>query len=223
MTTPKRPRGVGDDESSGPVNEPLACDNLEEMELRLAGDAATAPTKILQAAIERVKAAGLVRLSLQDIADEAGVSKGLIHYHFRDRDALLARLIEWLAERVLAREAAVFENRAPQEAIDAMWCWLDAELARGELRVLLELQHDPADGAALAARRASRLRHGQAGHTAEKLFAMLGLTPRVPPELMAGVIVSFIDGLATESPLQPDREARVSFDVFWLALLSLAE
>jgi len=222
MSSSKRQPAAGIDEPAT-VNAPLACDNLEEIELQLAGDAASAPTKILQAAIERVKTAGLVRLSLQDIADEAGVSKGLIHYHFRDRDALLARLIEWLAERVLAREAAVFENRAPQEAIDAMWCWLDAELARGELRVLLELQHDPADGAALAARRAARLRHGQATETAERLFGMLGLRPRVPAELMAGVIVAFIDGLATETPLQPEREARVSFDVFWLALLSLAE
>lgn len=222
MSSSKRQPADGTDEPAV-VNAPLACDNLEEIELQLAGDAASAPTKILQAAIERVKTAGLVRLSLQDIADEAGVSKGLIHYHFRDRDALLARLIEWLAERVLAREAAVFENRAPQEAIDAMWCWLDAELARGELWVLLELQHDPADGAALAARRAARLRHGQATETAERLFRMLGLRPRVPAELMAGVIVAFIDGLATETPLQPEREARVSFDVFWLALLSLAE
>ena len=223
MSAPQRPPSDEGEEGAATVNAPLACDNLEEIERQLAGDGASAPTKILQAAIERVKTAGLVRLSLQDIADEAGVSKGLIHYHFRDRDALLARLIEWLTERVLAREAAVFEQRAPQEAIDAMWCWLDAELARGELRVLLELQHDPADGAALAARRAARLRHGQATATAERLFGMLGLRPRVPAELMAGVIVAFIDGLATEAPLQPEREARVSFDVFWLALLSLAE
>jgi hypothetical protein len=52
---------------------------------------------------------------------------------------------------------------------------------------------------------------------------MLGLTPRVPAELMAGVAVAFLDGLAMETSLQPDREARISFDVFWLALLSLAE
>lgn len=184
---------------------------------------ATAPTKILQAAARRVREAGLVRLSMQDIADEANVSKGLIHYHFRDRDALLARLIEWLAEDIMAREQAALDGCAPHEAIDALWRWIDGELSRGEIRVLLELQQDPATEPALAARRVSRLRHAQAEATTTRLFEMLGLTPRVPGELMAGVAVAFLDGLAMETSLQPDREARISFDVFWLALLSLAE
>lgn len=160
---------------------------------------------------------------MQSVADEARVSKGLIHYHFRDRDALLARLIESLAEGILGRERGALDGCAPQEAIDALWRWIENELARGELRVLLELQHDPAPEAALAARRVARLRHAQAEATTDRLFTMLGLTPRVPAELMGGVAVAFLDGLAMETSLQPDREARISFDVFWLALLSLAE
>ena len=40
---------------------------------------------------------------------------------------------------------------------------------------------------------------------------------------MSGVVVAMLDGLALEAALNPDRESRVSFDVFWLALLSLAE
>lgn len=183
----------------------------------------TAPTRILQAAARRVRAGGLVRLSMQGVADEAHVSKGLIHYHFRDRDTLLARLIESLAEDIMARERAALAGCAPQEAIDALWRWIDGELTRGELRVLLELQQDPAPEVALAARRAARLRHAQAEATTGQLFGMLGLTPRVPAELMAGVAVAFLDGLALETSLLPDREARISFDVFWLALLSLAE
>ena len=67
---------------------------------------------------------------MQDVADEAQVSKGLIHYHFRDRDALLARLIESLAEDIMARERSAIDGCAPQEAIDAMWHWIEDELAR---------------------------------------------------------------------------------------------
>ena len=204
MTVPDAPRQPGD---SGKV----------------ASETLTAPTRILQAAARRVRAAGLVRLSMQAVADEAQVSKGLIHYHFRDRDALLARLIEWLAEDIMARERIALDGCAPHEAIDALWRWIDNELQRGELRVLLELQQDPAPEAALAARRVSRLRHAQAEATTTRLFEMLGLSPRVPAELMAAVAVAFLDGLAIETSLQPDREARISFDVFWLALLSLAE
>ena len=181
------------------------------------------PARILAAATRRIRTAGLVRLSMQDVADEAGVSKGLIHYHFRDRDALLARLIEWLGDRILERERRALEGCPPSKAIDALWRWIDSELARGELRVLLEVQHDPSPQAAMAGRRAARLRHAQAEETTARLFGMLGLQPRVPPELMAGVVVAIIDGLALESPLTPERQARVAFDVVWLALLNLAE
>ena len=183
----------------------------------------SAPAKILAAAARRVRDAGLVRLSMQDVATEAGVSKALIHYHFRDRDALLARLIEWLTERVLNRERNAMNGCPPPEAIDALWRWIHRELEMRELRVLLELMHDPAPGAVLAAQRSARLRHAQAEATTTELFRLLQLKPRVPAELMAGVVVAMLDGLALEAALSPDRESRISFDVFWLALLSLAE
>jgi AcrR family transcriptional regulator len=170
-----------------------------------------------------VRDAGLVRLSMQDVATEAGVSKALIHYHFRDRDALLARLIEWLTERVLHRERHAMNGCPPPEAIDALWRWIERELALNELRVLLELLHDPAPGAMLAAQRSARLRHAQAEATTAELFRLLGLKPRVPTELMSGVVVAMLDGLAVAAAVNPERESRVSFDVFWLALLSLAE
>lgn len=183
----------------------------------------SAPAKILAAASRRVRDAGLVRLSMQDVATEAGVSKALIHYHFRDRDALLARLIEWLTERLLSRERAALDGCKPAEAIDAVWRWIEHELELEELRVLLELLHDPSPGATAAARRAARLRHLEAEATASRLFALLDLRPRVPVELLSGVVVAVLDGLALEATLNPERESRVSFDVFWLALLSLAE
>jgi AcrR family transcriptional regulator len=160
---------------------------------------------------------------MQDVATEAGVSKALIHYHFRDRDALLARLIEWLTERVLYRERNAMNGCPPAEAIDALWRWIERELELGELRVLLELLHDPAPGAVLAAQRSARLRHAQAEATTMELFRLLGLKPRVPIELMSGVVVALLDGLAIEAAVNPERESRVSFDVFWLALLGLAE
>ncbi|NUQ19451.1 MAG: helix-turn-helix transcriptional regulator [Gemmatimonadaceae bacterium] len=183
----------------------------------------SAPAKILAAAARRVRDAGLVRLSMQDVATEAGVSKALIHYHFRDRDALLARLIEWLTERLLSRERAALDDCRPTEAIDAVWRWIELELQLQELRVLLELLHDPSTGAASAARRAARLRHIEAEATTTRLFQLLDLRPRVPVELLVGVVVAVLDGLAFEATLNPERESRVSFDVFWLALLSLAE
>jgi hypothetical protein len=57
----------------------------------------------------------------------------------------------------------------------------------------------------------------------ERLFTLLELRPRVPPPLVADVVVAFIDGIAMSASLDSERNSRPAFDVFWLSLLSLAE
>ncbi len=156
------------------------------------------------------------------IAAEGSVSKALLHYHYADRARLLAEVATQLGRRLVERERAVMDAAHGSGAVDALWEWLDGELARGELRALLELamQREPevraaTDAAALARSRA-------AAHTVDRLFTGLGLTPRMPAALLAGASVAFVDGLAIGTAT-PTRDPRVSFDLFWLALLSLAE
>ena len=184
----------------------------------------SAPARILDAAARRIAAAGVGASSLQEIAAEAGVSKALLLYHFRDKDALLAALVERLADHVRARERALFDGEAlgPTAAIERLWAWVSEELARGELRVLLQLAAVPAALVAAAVRSAARLRREEAAHTVERLFQALELRPRVPGPLLAEVFIAFLDGLALDSALA-EREPRVAFDVLWLGLLSLAE
>ena len=162
-------------------------------------------------------------VSLQDVADRAGVSKGLIHYHFDDRETLLARLAGWLADAVVSREMAALASATPQTAVDHLWRWLEDELARGDVRALVELAHDPGEAVRDAVRAADGRRREAAAATTERLFALLGLRPRVPAQMMADVVVAFVDGLALERGLAPDRPRRIAFDVLWLALLGLAE
>jgi AcrR family transcriptional regulator len=46
---------------------------------------------------------GVRRLSLQNVADEAGVSKGLILYHFKTKDRLLLTTMRWALHRTETR------------------------------------------------------------------------------------------------------------------------
>lgn len=46
---------------------------------------------------------GSHRLSLQDVAEEAGVSKGLLLYHFKTKDNLLLATMRWALERTSQR------------------------------------------------------------------------------------------------------------------------
>jgi AcrR family transcriptional regulator len=182
-----------------------------------------AEERILRATANRIAASGAVKLAMQDVADDAGVSKGLIHYHFHDKSALLARLVEWLASGLVARERGALTGATPQTVIDALWRWMDDELERGDVRVLVELARYDAEPVRAAVLGAGRVRRETARGTIETLFGVLGLRPRLPPALLADVAVTFLDGLAIDAGRPPDAPRRAAFDVFWLSLLSLTE
>ncbi|HET7458515.1 MAG TPA: TetR/AcrR family transcriptional regulator, partial [Gemmatimonadaceae bacterium] len=186
-------------------------------------------SRILSAAAERVVSGGVAGVSMQSVADAAGVSKGLVHYHFDDRETLLAAVVGHLADEVVERERRALRGVSAAGAVDALWFWLDAELARGEIRALVELASAPEPRVREAARHAHARRCAAATETVEALFAALALRPRVPPSMLAEVSVAFTDGLAvraTHEAREKQQRAfnpRVAFDVFWLAMLGLAE
>jgi TetR/AcrR family transcriptional regulator, fatty acid metabolism regulator protein len=65
----------------------------------------------LRCAYQAIGERGVHRVSLQDIADLAGASKGLILYYFKTKDALVLQTMEWVlslvAERIGQAIAAV--------------------------------------------------------------------------------------------------------------------
>ena len=183
----------------------------------------SATQRILEAAVRCVRAQGAAELSMQHIATEAGVSKALIHYHFTDNDALLARLVEWLTARLIKREQALISDGGVSKSIDAFWAWLDSELASGELRVLAELSQNRGPAVRDAALASARLRRESTGAVIDWLYRSLSLKPRVPSSMLSRVVIAFVDGLALSASLDPESDPRVAFDVFWLSMLSLAE
>ena len=181
-----------------------------------------AAERILRAAAKCLVVKGAAELSMQDVADTAGVSKALIHYHYRDKEALLEQVALWATTQVLDRERAALDGATASTAVDALWRWLDEELDGGHLRLLLELGQYRVPRVRIAVQESLRVRREAATGSIRHLFELLELRPRVPEEMLAGVVVAFIDGLASH-PRSTDSDTRVTFDVFWLSLLSLAE
>jgi AcrR family transcriptional regulator len=182
-----------------------------------------AAERILRGAAERLIVTGAAELSMQDVADAAGVSKALIHYHYRDKESLLEQVATWATARIVERERGALDGATASTAVDALWHWLEAELAGGHLRLLLELGQYRVPRVQVAVQESLRVRRETATDSIRHLFSLLELRPRVPVELLAGVVVAFVDGLASHPSGEDDREARITFDVFWLSLLSLAE
>lgn len=64
---------------------------------------------------------GVDRMSLQDVADEAGVSKGIILYHFKTKENLVLTTMRWVLIRVEQRiREAIEDTERPEERIEAM-------------------------------------------------------------------------------------------------------
>ncbi|WP_224364635.1 TetR/AcrR family transcriptional regulator [Hyalangium versicolor] len=74
---------------------------------------------------------GYERASVAEIAKAAGLSSGLVHYHFQDKQEILLTLVEQLSARVRERVAsrlARVKGDDPRARVDA---FLDAFLATG--------------------------------------------------------------------------------------------
>jgi len=185
-------------------------------------EGASTRQRIVEATIGCVARDGAAGSSMGAIAAATGVSKALLHYHYSDRGRLLVEVVTQLGERLAVRERSALEGVTGRKAIDGLWWWLDGELARGELRVLLELSlvRDPVVHAAAMAVAASR--HASAAGTTAALLALLELEPRVPVALIADASVALADGLVL-GRMVTAADPRVSFDVFWLAMLGLAD
>jgi TetR/AcrR family transcriptional regulator, regulator of biofilm formation and stress response len=185
--------------------------------------AVDARVRIVDAGVRCIAREGVAGASMAAIALEAGVSKALLHYHYHDRSTLLAEIVERIGMRTIERERAAIDESGGMGGLDALWRWLDEELRRGELAALSELALVREGPVRRTTRSVASDRRRSAARTIERLFAELDLTPRVPAPLMADAAVAFIDGLALDVANGSAREPRVSYDIFWLALLGLGE
>ena len=92
--------------------------------------------------VYRVMARGGVhRVPLQKIAEEAGVSKGLLLYHFETKDAMVVEAMQWVLE---ATEARIRQHMKEAEGTDRILAaildaiWIDAEANRDFFRFYLD-------------------------------------------------------------------------------------
>ncbi|GAB2823361.1 TetR/AcrR family transcriptional regulator [Ferruginibacter profundus] len=73
----------------------------------------TTEEKILAAARKVFTTKGMAGARMQDIADEAGINKAMLHYYFRDKDKLFEVIFMEEANKFFPRINFIFESEAP--------------------------------------------------------------------------------------------------------------
>ena len=84
---------------------------------------------ILQAAADEIVELGIERLSLQAVADRAGVSKRTLYNYFDSREALLSAIVDWSDELTLAMGGSLAPDGLDtlDQVIPALWRTWDAQ------------------------------------------------------------------------------------------------
>lgn len=167
-------------------------------------------TQILEAAHVVAARKGLAGLSTRAVAEEAGLSQGLVFFHFKSREILLVALLDHLLMQIMRVDAP---PTGGLPALDQLLGLLRSEIARlPSERVNVELFFDYwvlgtrqpliRDRIRDALERYRDGFHPLADATVREVPDRF---PGVTADGLAAVVVSFIEGCAVQAVIAPDR------------------
>src|SRR6266571_3302933 len=98
--------------------------------------------EVLRLAYRLMATKGMHRMTLQEVADAAGMSKANVVYHYKTKEDLVLRAMQWVLERVAARVVEATASATDRDAkiqamIDAIF--LDPKRNRNFYIVYAEL------------------------------------------------------------------------------------
>jgi AcrR family transcriptional regulator len=168
--------------------------------------------EILAAAYAVAVKRGLAGLTVRGVAAEAGLSHGLVHFHFRTKDALLAALLE---HAVAAAKPTAFAALGPGvTAVEQLADLVAGEMVRltgdaGRIRLLFDFWIAGGRNLRLRARLRAELEHYRDLYTPVAAAAIDAAPERfggVSAEGLASLVVALLRGCAVQSVLDPQFE-----------------
>jgi AcrR family transcriptional regulator len=189
---------------------------------------AISAAQIVAAATRVIARNGYARTSLNDIAREAGMSKGAVHYHFPSKETLVAKVLESACDAVAQRTKDAWQRGGddPFEALRASVreLWAVRTSRSDEVAVVADLLSQSLHDESLRPQLAVYYRFASAQTTEHLLTALtsFGLRPRVSAELIPRLLLGLLDGLVMQVFVDPEvieeRELVRSLELIFGAL-----
>jgi AcrR family transcriptional regulator len=169
--------------------------------------------RILDAARTLLTRDGLDAWSTERVARAAGCAKGLVHYHFKGRTALLSEVARSLVRGAAEQRTRVLTGTGTA-ALDRLWNELEREQSSGELAARLSLlgTSDKAVRTALEPTAEQLASFGAAIASALTLHAVTGAEARATWAMLDGLGATMLVG-------SPSGALHEGFDRWWLTLL----
>ncbi|HZS15897.1 MAG TPA: helix-turn-helix domain-containing protein [Candidatus Dormibacteraeota bacterium] len=182
--------------------------------------------QIVDAAGRVMSRKGYGGTTMKDIAAEAGIAPGLIHYYFDSKEDLLLAVTGSLCERMRADAEQAFAASGDMPPIARAWAALEAtreHLAQPEQqRLFVETitlaLGEPRVREQLAQFYETLLDSSTA--MVEELSRQVPTPPPVPLRDFAAVLVACIDGMALQKLIEPTRDIEALYRAFGFLMMS---
>jgi len=163
---------------------------------------------VVEAAVRALANQGFARTSVSDIADSAGMSKGVVHYHFANKDDLISRVLEHCSEIIRTRVRAAWDlGGAPTERIRRLLreAWAVRREGGPEIRVMMDLMTQAVHDTQLRVAVRKMIQATREQLIAEFMlsFQTLGLRPKVSPMVITRMLMASLDGLCMHQLFDP--------------------
>ena len=173
------------------------------------------PEQILEAACRAIQQRGFAGTRISDVAREAGVSTGTVHYYFEVRDEVLVGALKWASGQLFARRDELAARALSEQERLAQLLELSVPVPgprRGEYVLWIELWvralHEPS--MLPECETLSRRWREYFFDTVRRGTDAGEFTPVAAPDTVADRLIAFVDGLGFEllqgySWTSPDR------------------
>jgi len=186
-------------------------ENLPQRLPAIDGRSAARNEQLLRIAYRLMATKGMHRMTLQDVADEAGMSKANLVYHYKTKENLVLTAMQWVLERVAARIVEATASATGRDAkiramVDAIF--VDPQRNRSFYIVYAELiAHSSRNG------RFAELNEWFRARMIGQYSAVIGSASKRSKKSVAEaamVVRALIDGLFLQWLEEPDWEKRHS-------------
>lgn len=163
---------------------------------------------IVEATMRVLARQGYARTSLMDIANEVGMSKGAVHYHFPTKEALMAKVLQTACDMVAERTRSVWSAGSPANALRSSMVelWRTRAELSDEAKVVADLLAQSLHDENLRPPLAEYYRFASSqveAHLTEHLAA-LGLQSKVAPGKLPRIMHALLDGMLMQKIVDPD-------------------
>jgi TetR/AcrR family transcriptional repressor of bet genes len=82
--------------------------------------------QLIEATIDSLAKRGYAETTMADISEGAGLSRGIVNFHFESKENLLIATLQWMADEYVAHWSAALEKAGPRNA-DKLWALVAAD------------------------------------------------------------------------------------------------